>query len=164
MPSRKGGPKESRGMGRLRPCAANSRIARPGLAVAFFSAIGAVFLLADHGAARAGTYFDQLPPGAALPSAYACETAVAPHPMRENRPDNYTPNHNTWYGSAPADGASGAFNAKYASRVVGDYAGTTGDILRWAACKWGLDDDVTMARAVAESKWHQSTVGDQGQS
>src|SRR4051794_10861559 len=151
-------------MGRLRPRAANGRSARPRPTLAWALAVaGAAFLLgAGHGAAPAGTYFGQRPPGAVLPSAYACETAVAAHPIRENRPENTAPNHQTWYANAGIDGASEGYNARYASRVVGDYAGTTGDILRWAACKWGLDDDLTMARAVVESHWRQSTVGDDG--
>ncbi len=149
-------------MSRVRPRAGEGRRDRPRPALA--AAGAALLLAAGHGAARAGTYFGQHPPGAALPSARTCARAVAAHPMRENRPDNRAPNHRTWHAGARIDGVGEGYNARYAPRVRGDYTGTTGDILRWAACKWGLDDDVTMARAVAESKWHQSTVGDQGQS
>jgi hypothetical protein len=40
-------------------------------------------------------------------------------------------------------------------RVDGHYTGTTDMILRWAACKWGIDEDVMRAQAWTESKWNQ---------
>jgi len=39
--------------------------------------------------------------------------------------------------------------------VTGNYRGSTDMILRWAACKWGIDEDVARAQAWTESKWHQ---------
>ena len=45
-------------------------------------------------------------------------------------------------------------------RVDGDYAGTTDEILQWAACKWGIDEDVVRAQAAVESWWNQTNVGD----
>src|SRR3954465_1179757 len=111
------------GVRTVRPRAGAGRGGRPRPALAWaLAAAGAAFpLAAGHGAAHAGTYFGQLPPGAALPSAYACQTAVAAHPMRENRPDNAAPNHETWYAGARIDGASGGYNARHAPRVRGDY-------------------------------------------
>jgi len=50
------------------------------------------------------------------------------------------------------------------SRVDGNFAGTTDEILEWAACKWGMDQNIAKAEATAESSWQQSTVGDNGDS
>lgn len=46
------------------------------------------------------------------------------------------------------------------SRIDGDFTGSTEDILRWAACKWGIDQDIVFAQAAAESWWNQAQVGD----
>jgi autotransporter family porin len=45
-------------------------------------------------------------------------------------------------------------------RVDGDFTGTTEEILRWAACKWGIDQNIVFAQAAAESWWQQTTKGD----
>jgi hypothetical protein len=50
------------------------------------------------------------------------------------------------------------------SRVDGNFSGTTDEILEWAACKWGMDQNIAKAEATAESSWQQSTVGDDGDS
>jgi hypothetical protein len=42
--------------------------------------------------------------------------------------------------------------------VTGNFSGTTDMILRWAACKWGIDEDVLRAEAVEESSWQQSVA------
>jgi len=47
-------------------------------------------------------------------------------------------------------------------RVDGQFTGTTHEILRWAACKWGIDEDVVAAQAAVESWWDQTTEGDWG--
>jgi hypothetical protein len=44
--------------------------------------------------------------------------------------------------------------------VTGHYTGTTTEIIQWAACKWGIDEDTIRAAAGQETLWHQSTVGD----
>ena len=41
-------------------------------------------------------------------------------------------------------------------RVDGQFTGTTDEIFQWAACKWGLPDNVLRAQAVRESMWFQS--------
>ncbi len=46
------------------------------------------------------------------------------------------------------------------TRVDGDFVGTTDEILQWAACKWGIDEDLVRAQAVKESWWHMSAGGD----
>jgi hypothetical protein len=50
--------------------------------------------------------------------------------------------------------------ADLAARVDGAFTGTTEEILRWAACKWGVDEDLVRAQAAAESWWRQTTRGD----
>jgi autotransporter family porin len=53
-------------------------------------------------------------------------------------------------------------NSFIAPRVDGQFTGTTQQILRWAACKWGIDEDVVYAQAAVESWWRQTTLGDWG--
>jgi hypothetical protein len=48
----------------------------------------------------------------------------------------------------------------YQSRVTGNFTGTTDELIQWAACKWGFDEDDVRAQAVQESYWHQSQLGD----
>jgi hypothetical protein len=44
--------------------------------------------------------------------------------------------------------------------VDGQYAGTTEMIIRWAACKWGIDEDMIRAQATAErGTWIQWNAG-----
>ena len=44
--------------------------------------------------------------------------------------------------------------------VDGQYTGTTEMIIRWAACKWGLDEDLIRAQATAEHEsWIQWNAG-----
>jgi hypothetical protein len=40
-------------------------------------------------------------------------------------------------------------------RVDGDFTGTTDEMFQWAACKWGLSDNMLRAIAVRESTWYQ---------
>jgi len=51
-------------------------------------------------------------------------------------------------------------NQRFVPRIDGKFTGTTGEILAWGACKWGLDADLLRAVAVQESDWRQSTVSD----
>ena len=99
-------------------------------------------------------YFATLPPGSILPSDADCAARVRRVP-REPRPDNAVANN--------TKGITGSWPTSlgpYSPRVSGGYTGTTDEILQWGACKWGLDEDIQRARAVTESSWHQSTLGD----
>ena len=49
-----------------------------------------------------------------------------------------------------------------APRINGDFTGTTEEILRWAACKWGIGQDIVFAQAAVESWWRQDNLGDWG--
>jgi hypothetical protein len=89
-------------------------------------------------------------------------------PVAETVPANTAANHdippagtNFHWGPFVTRGA--ALTAAFA-HVDGNFAGTTGEILEWAACKWGWNQDYAMAEAVRESNWKQSENGDNGHS
>jgi hypothetical protein len=44
--------------------------------------------------------------------------------------------------------------------VKGDFTGSTDDIMRWAACRYGVDEDVVRAQGMTESHWDQGGAGD----
>jgi hypothetical protein len=48
------------------------------------------------------------------------------------------------------------------TRVDGRFTGTTEQILLWAACKWGVDEDTVKAQAAVESWWRMDNQGDLG--
>ena len=50
----------------------------------------------------------------------------------------------------------------YAARVTGDFAGSTDDVIEWAAWKWGIDEDLLRAQALHESVWRNGARGDDG--
>jgi hypothetical protein len=43
-------------------------------------------------------------------------------------------------------------------RVTGHHRGTTDENLQWAACKWGINDNLLRAVAAGETTWFQSLV------
>lgn len=102
-----------------------------------------------------------LPVGAALPSGQDCAARIS-RESREERPENTAANHvvpgrvdmPVWKGFTQQA------NREFVSRIDGNFTGTTGEILAWGACKWGLDPDIVRAVAVQESNWRQSTVSD----
>lgn len=117
--------------------------------------------------ARRTDPFLTLPVGAALPSAEQCAAWVGTGGV-EHRPQNtkanttsvvagtdYTlvPWNERGFGMDPAAGA-------LRSRIDGDFRGTTAEILRWGACKWGFDEEIVRAIAATESSWLQSFRGD----
>jgi hypothetical protein len=112
-------------------------------------------------APQPGGYFQLLPPGSPLPTDAQCAARVH-RSSWEPRPDNYQANHTL--PSGPKLGNFTSFNAlwnsTYATRIDGNFTGTTDEIIQWAACKWGWSDDLVRAEAVIESTWRQSTVGD----
>jgi len=67
----------------------------------------------------------------------------------ENRPENATANATRGIGP----------NATY-PRVTGNFTGTTDEIIQWAACKWGIDEDLVRAQSAVESYWDQRAGGD----
>jgi flagellum-specific peptidoglycan hydrolase FlgJ len=103
-------------------------------------------------------HFVTLPPGSALPSGAQCATQV--RAAAEIRADNTAANNNR--GSRAVANTNNAWSGF--NRVDGDFAGTTDEIIQWAACKWGIDEDIVRAQAIKESYWHQSNIGDNGES
>ena len=110
-------------------------------------------------------YFLTLPPGSPLPGDAECAAAVKPRP--ENKGANLA------FNSQPEDqGLAEDFftlgsgdpraNTEIGVRVNGAFTGTTDEILQWAACKWGIDEDIVRAQAAIESWWHQDAKGDWG--
>jgi hypothetical protein len=81
----------------------------------------------------------------------------------EPRADNRKANH-----TVPSNAQLGAWRKRsempYARFVDGRFRGTTDEIIQWAASKWGFRPDVLRAVATVESWWHQSSVGDNGDS
>jgi autotransporter family porin len=46
------------------------------------------------------------------------------------------------------------------ARADGRFTGTTDEVIQWAACKWGIDEDIVRAQVAKESWWHQNARGD----
>jgi hypothetical protein len=114
--------------------------------------------IVPNGVAADMHHFGTLGPRVELPSSSDCAERIRGSSW-EPRPANYEANHPGHKG-IKIDGASANFNAKFANRIDGSFTGTTDEILRWGACKWGFDEDITRARAVQESYWRQSQLGD----
>jgi hypothetical protein len=126
---------------------------KPGTAL---RALGALVLLVVLGPGASYGYFATLPPGAALPNDCASRVPAT----AERRPENDVANHTIGITGVHVDGASAGFMSRLGHRVDGSFTGTTDEILQWGACKWGLDEDIQRARAVTESSWRQSQLGD----
>jgi hypothetical protein len=112
--------------------------------------------------ALSSVQFGTLPPGAALPSGAECARAVLESPDPEVRPGNSTFNDTTGQTVGPGFFPAGDSPQvqKLVSRINGDFTGTTEEILRWAACKWGISQDIVFAQAAAQSWWQQDELGD----
>ena len=93
------------------------------------------------------TTFPTLPVGASLPSGTDCALLVDPtgETRTQNKAANITP------GTNPHDEFP---------RVKGNFVGTTDEIIQWAACKHGIDEDLARAQMVIESWWDQAAGGD----
>jgi len=112
------------------------------------------------GTATKAVYFRTLPPGAKLPSGAYCAKLVNSSPLPENKAANKPYNQrNGRHVGAKFLAYDGPQAQKLAKRVNGDFTGTTIDILRWAACKWGINQDIVFAQAAVESWWQQDTLG-----
>jgi len=106
-----------------------------------------------------GRYFSTLPVGATLPSDAECAAAVKRRP--ENKRMNATYNATRGSQTLPSNFLSGDPRVStITARVTGNFVGTTDEILQWAACKWGIDEDMARAQAVTESYWRQTAKGD----
>jgi len=100
-------------------------------------------------------HFATLAAGAALPDGATCAALVRAAPVpREVRPGNAEADATQ---GGPLAGATGLLQ-----RVDGAFAGTTEQVLRWASCKWGIDEDVVKAQVVVQSGWRADLLGDWG--
>lgn len=84
----------------------------------------------------------------------------------EIRPDNAVANATRGRPTRPDLFDAAPSFRPYYDKINGDYAGTTEQILDWAARKWGFDrlgyPDLAKAMAVVESWWHQSASNPSG--
>jgi putative cell wall-binding protein len=103
-------------------------------------------------AAAGGGHFSTLPPGSTLPGDATCASEV--RGAAENRPGNAS------YNATPGAQKNLAGPYPLFGRVDGNFTGTTDQIIQWAACKWGIDEDTARAQAAVESWWHQTNFGD----
>jgi autotransporter family porin len=122
-----------------------------GLARALLVVVTVWSVTACEPMSAATRHFGTLPVGATLPSDEQCAALVRPalETRSRNTPFNMTTGH------APVDPPSPVF-----ARVTGNFTGTTDEIIQWAACKWGIDEDVVRAQAAKESYWNQEAAGD----
>jgi autotransporter family porin len=100
-----------------------------------------------------GHRFETLPPGSTLPSDGECRSRI--RPAHENRSGNIPFNQTVGHATQPDPPYF-----ELAGRVTGNFTGTTDEIIQWAACKWGIDEDVVRAQVARESWWHQDSPGD----
>jgi len=153
---------------RHRPAAANGRrggcrLGRIAVALLLIVAGAAACATGPSTSGRFGqasVYFHTLPPGATLPSGAYCANLVNSSTEPENRSGNKP--YNSRKGShvgAKFLATDGPEAQKLTRRINGDFTGTTIDILRWAACKWGINQDIVFAQAAVESWWQQNTLG-----
>jgi hypothetical protein len=109
----------------------------------------------------AGGYFTLTEVGDGFPSERPCARLVR-RSRWEPRPENQRANHRVprrlRLGSARSYDED--WNERYRPRITGAFVGTTDEIIQWAACKWGLSDEVLRAQALVESGWRQSARGD----
>jgi len=114
--------------------------------------------------AAAPAHFGTLAPGTALPSAALCGqwalSVSAPETKRVNLAFNQATGHSVGKLFPVADDSKA--NQLLAPRIDGNFTGATLQILRWAACKWGIDEDLVAAQAALESWWRQTSLGDWG--
>ena len=112
-----------------------------------------------------GYHFSTLPRGAPLPGDATCAAEIPweREMVLANEGANTTKPSQAQLDAYAANGyAADVYNGAWAyRRVDGQYTGTTDMIFRWAACKWGIDEDVIRAQATNEDwSWDQSRGGD----
>ena len=100
-----------------------------------------------------------------LPGGRSCAGRI-PRSTWEPRPQNREENHtmpsvkevHKALGGPPRS-RGGSYARKWDTwllpRVTGHFAGTTDKIFQWAACKWGLSDNLLRAMTMRESTWYQ---------
>lgn len=119
-----------------------------------------------------GGHYGMQGPGASLPSAAACISAVNASPIPENAPWNQNDGTGYNYNKPPPGGVPSYFYANVPAgsempstcfaKVDGNYSGSTDDLIRITACKWGIDEDYVRAQAWIEDGWHQDCAAAHG--
>jgi Bacterial Ig domain len=117
----------------------------------------------NHGTGSS-THFGTLPKGASLPGDAACAAEIPweREMVSANAGPNSTKPSQAQLDAFEANGyAANVYNGTWAyRRVDGQYTGTTDMIFRWAACKWGIDEDLIRAQATNEDwAWNQAQSG-----
>ena len=123
-------------------------------------------VVANHTTSSGAVHFSTLVAHSALPSESQCAALIASTP--ETIPSNAP--YNSASAIPPASQLVQVHTAPvYDSTIVpasdftlvdGHYSGSTDMIIRWAACKWGVDEDIARAQAWTESGWRQTDLGD----
>ena len=118
----------------------------------------------NHGSGGGSGHFSTLPKTSSLPSDATCAAEIPweREPVSANSGTNSTRPTSDQLSAYRANGyAANVYGGSWAySRVDGNYTGTTDMIFRWAACKWGIDEDLVRAQATAENwDWIQPTSG-----
>jgi autotransporter family porin len=155
------------GTARAKPAPHSEALAAAG-AVAAGSGTAVLTLASAHrggrlaSSGRGPAHFHTLPPGAVLPSGARCARWVRARPIAENKGMNRADNRVKGKPVGPGflAGDTPQADQLIAPRIHGNFTGTTREILRWAACKWGIDQDIVFAQAALESWWRQTTLGD----
>lgn len=121
-----------------------------------------------------GGYFETLPVGAweGLPDDTECARQIHRSDW-EPRPSNDRANHtepdaaavHAAFEARPR-GTGTSYDPRWNSwllpRVTGAHTGTTDENIQWAACKWGVSDNLLRAVAALESRWFQGAVDPTG--
>jgi hypothetical protein len=107
------------------------------------------------------TYFSTVPPQGILPSESWCAANIPS--TAEYIPDNAVPNNQIPTALEIASFRSAtSLSSSYANLVDGNYMGSTDMIMRWAACKWGIDENVVRGEVWGESAGYQAGLNGVG--
>jgi hypothetical protein len=113
-------------------------------------------------------HFSTLSSSASLPTDAQCAAMIpaTPENVSANTPFNQTMPTAAQLAAYAANGYTFDYRDSYAQyqRVDGQYTGSTDMMMRWAACKYGIDEDVVRAQGWIESGWLQGGAGDKGTS
>lgn len=108
-----------------------------------------------------GSRFETLPPNSPLPSGETCAALV--RPTAETIPENAIWNARRGTSVVGTTYLSDRISGQaFEARIAGDFTGTTDEIIQWAACKWGIDENHVRAQALLESSWFAGKLGDCG--
>lgn len=102
-------------------------------------------------------HLDTVAPQTPFPPEGACDALVR-RGGPEHRPANATANATVPSAPTLPDWGAGdrRANTDVKPRIRGQFTGTTDEILQWAACRWGMDEDLARAFAATVSEWRQT--------